>query len=200
MLEDQTAYVKITEFSKETGETVRGELEALKKEGAKKLVLDLRGAAFGQASDAVAVAELFQKGGLVTRLKGKDFPEQTSSADPSRSVWDLPVVALVNISTAGPGEILAAALLDSGRSVVGERTFGRVGVQKNVPLPDGAVLVLTVAKYSSPKGAVIHGKGIEPSVSVSANDEQSTDEAQKPHDRILEKGLEVLAGSANKAA
>jgi carboxyl-terminal processing protease len=200
MLADGTGYLKLAEFSKDAVEALRGDIEALKKEGAKRLVLDLRGAAFGSPENAVAVAELFQKGGVVTRLQGKDFPEQVSKADPARSLWDLPLVALVDTSTAGPGEVLAAALLDSGRPVVGERTFGRAGVQKNFPLPEGAVLVVTVAKYSSPKGEVIHGRGVEPSVAVSPDPDASPDEPQKRSDRILEKALEILGNPPNKPA
>jgi carboxyl-terminal processing protease len=200
VLEDGTGYLKVREFSKDTAESMRAELEHFKKDGVRKLVLDLRGAAFGPVADAVSVAELFQKGGVVTRLKGRDFAEQVSNADPARSCWEHPLVVLVNTGTAGPGEILAAALLDSGRAVVGERTFGRAGVQKNLPLPEGAVLVLTVAKYSSPKGNPIHGKGLEPTVLVPASTEGEPTSEEPPQDRILQKGLEVLGASASKAA
>ena len=67
---------------------------------------------------------------------------------------------LVDNGTAGPGEIVAAALLDAGRAkLVGEHTFGRAAVSKTVPLPEGG-LVLTVAKYMSPEGTSIHGEGL----------------------------------------
>jgi len=84
--------------------------------------------------------------------------------------------------------------------VVGEHTFGRAGIQKAVPLPEGG-LVLTVAKYSSPKGTPIHGRGIEPSVPV-ASAAEDEEEGEGPHrDLILEKALQVLReGEAPKAA
>jgi carboxyl-terminal processing protease len=198
ILEDGSGYLKVAEFSRETAEQVRGELETLKRDGAKRLALDLRGAAFGAPADAVSVAELFLKGGIVARLSGRDFPEQTSMADSSRSSWNLPLVVLVDTGTAGPGEILAAALLDSGRSLVGEHTFGRAALQKTLPMPEGGLLLLTVAKYASPKGAPIHGKGLEPSVVVEA--EASGDESAPHKDPILEKALEVLKTPAGKAA
>jgi len=92
-------------------------------------------------------------------------------------------------------------MLDSGRaSVVGEHTFGRAAIQKAVALPDGG-LVLTVAKYSSPKGTAIHGKGVEPSVPVAAPDDAEEGEGGAKRDLILEKALEVLRdGEAKKAA
>jgi carboxyl-terminal processing protease len=194
VLDGGTAYLKITEFTPASGEAVRAELERFKRADAKSLVLDLRGASFGAVPDAVPVAELLVKGGVVTRLKGKDFPEQVSQADASKAAWDLPVAALVNLGTSGPGEVVAAALLDSGKALVGEHTFGRAALQKNLPLPDGAVLVLTVAKYSSPKGAPIHGRGLEPSVPVASEQEAAGEEA-KGHDAVLEKALEVLKGA-----
>ena len=73
---------------------------------------------------------------------------------------------------------------------MGEHTFGRAAVQKTVPLPEGG-LVLTVAKYMSPKGTSIHGQGLAPTVPVSQEDDDSAEVAGRP-DRILEKALEVL--------
>jgi len=105
----------------------------------------------------------------------------------------------VDTGSAGAAEIVAAALLDAGRAqVVGERTFGRVGIQKAVPLPEGG-LVLTVARYSSPKGTAIHGRGVEPSVPVASRaEDQAEDEA--PTDPVLDKALEVLRGAPLKKA
>jgi carboxyl-terminal processing protease len=120
------------------------------------------------------------------------------NADPGRSISDLPLAVLVDRGTAGAAEIAAGALLDSGRAtVVGERTFGRAAVQKPIPLATGG-LVLTVARYVSPKGNVIHGKGIAPPVAVDVPDELPAD---SPDDPILDKALEVLkSGAATKKA
>ncbi len=200
LLEDGTGYLKVGEFPTRAAEDVRAEVESLKKSGARSLVLDLRAAAYGAPEEGVRVAEVFLKGGVVAKLAGLKVPEQVLSADPARAAWEGPLAVLVDTGTAGPAEIVAAAMLDSGRAaVVGEHTFGRAGVQKAVPLPEGG-LVLTVAKYSSPKGTPIHGRGIEPSVPVaSAEDEE---EGEGPHrDLILEKALQVLReGEAPKAA
>lgn len=200
LLEGGPGYVKVGEFSTRIAEELAAEVETLKKGGAKSLVLDLRGAAYGTPESGVKAAELFLKGGVVTRLVGRRVDEKVLSADPARSVWDLPLAVLVDGGTAGPGEIVAAALLDAGRSsIIGERTFGRAPVQKIVPLPEGALL-LTVAKYVSPKGNAIHGKGVEPTVPVASVDEDDEDTAQPAKDAVLDKAIEVLTTDAKKAA
>jgi len=122
-------------------------------------------------------------------------------ADPRRSAWGGPLAVLVNNGTAGPGEIVAAALLDASRAkLVGEHTFGRASVSKVVPLPEGG-LVLTVGKYMSPKGTSIHGNGLEPSVPVATEREEDEDlpEGAPRPDRILEKALEVVKAEAPAA-
>ena len=204
VVEPGTGYVKVPEFSPRAAEEVRGEIETLRRAGARRLVLDMRGAAFGAPADGAKVAELFLKGGVVAKLSGAKHAEELLSADPARSAWDLPVAALVDTGTAGAGELVAAALLDAGRGdVVGQRTFGRAPFQKAVALPEGG-LVVTVARYSSPKGTVIHGKGVEPNVPVELPDtdeDQEADAAAAQRDLVLEKALEVLKqGPAQKKA
>ena len=201
MLEDGTGYLKVAEFPVRVGEDVRAQVEALRQSGAKGLVLDLRAAAWGAPEEGARVAEVFLKGGVVAKLAGTKVPEQVLSADPARTAWDGPLAVLVNAGSAGPAEIVAAAMLEAGRApVVGEHTFGRAGVQKAVPLHDGG-LVLTVAKYSTPKGEAIHGRGVAPSVPVAAADEDAEAEEGEARDLILEKALEVLRdGGTGKAA
>jgi carboxyl-terminal processing protease len=200
MLENGTGYLKVGEFPTRVADEVRAEVESLKKSGAKSLVLDLRKAAYGAPEEGVRIAEIFLKGGVVTKLAGTKVPEVVMSGDAARWAWDGPLAVLVDTGSAGPAEIVAAAMLDSGRaSVVGEHTFGRAAIQKTVALPDGG-LVLTVAKYSSPKGTAIHGRGVEPSVPVASADEEEEGEGAN-RDLILEKALEVLRdGEAKKAA
>ena len=206
MLDGGSGYVQVSEVSPRTADEIRGEIETLKKSGAQNLVLDLRSAA-GAPENGVKVAELFLKGGVVTKLSGAKVPEQVLSADPAKQAWDRPLAVLVSHGSTGAAEIVAAAVLDAARGpVVGERTFGRAPVQKTIPLEEGG-LVITVARYSSPKGTAIHGKGIEPSVIVESPDEDDDDKesgtAVAPAtsaDPILEKALEVLRTPAVKKA
>lgn len=204
LLEAGTGYVQVADVSPATAEDVRTLVEGLARQGATRLVLDLRLAAHGAPADGAKVAELFLQGGPVAKRVGRRTAEVLLQADAARSAWSGPLVVLVGNGTAGPGEIVAAALLDAERAkLVGERTFGRAAESKTVPLPEGA-LVLTVAKYMSPKGTSIHGQGLAPSVPVAAERDEDEDlpEGAAPPDRILEKGLEVLKaeGTAQKAA
>jgi carboxyl-terminal processing protease len=194
MLEGGTGYVQVSDFGPNVADDVRARVEELEREGASRLVLDLRSAAWGAPADGAKVAELFLQGGPVAKRVGRRTGEEMLQADPSHNVWSGPLVALVGNGTAGPGEIVAGALADAGRAkLVGERTFGRAAESKAVPLPEGG-LVLTVAKYMSPKGTAIHGEGLTPSVPVAAQRDEDEDlpEGTTPPDRILEKGMEVV--------
>ena len=201
MLADATGYIKVAEFTPRAAEEVKSEIDALRRAGAHALVLDLRGSGTGAPADGVKIAELFLKGGPVGKLTGTREEEQVFTADPARSAWDRPLAVLVDTGTGGAAEVVTSALLDAGRGpIVGEHTFGRAGVQKIVPLTDGGLL-LTVARYVSPKGTAIHGKGIEPTVEVDVPDREE-DEAAPAGDPILDKALEVLKNppAAKKAA
>ncbi len=198
MLDEATGYVRVSEFTATTAEDVRAHVETLRRSGAKQLLLDLRDAAWGAPANAVGVAELFLQGGPVAKLVGRRADAKLLQADAARSAWNGPLAVLVTNGTAGPGEIVAAALLDAGRAkLVGEHTFGRAAVSKTVPLPEGG-LVLTVAKYMSPKGTSIHGQGLSPSVPVAEDDDDLPEGTPRP-DRILEKALEVVKAEGKPA-
>jgi carboxyl-terminal processing protease len=194
MLEEGIGYLKIQEFGAQALEEVEGALESLTRSGAKKLVLDLRGSTSGSVEEAAKVGSAFLKDGIVTKLVSRHSTERTFAVDAAAAKWGGALVVLVDSSTGGPGEVLAAALLDTGRSLVGERTIGRVGVQKTIPVADGA-FVLTVAKFVSPKGHEIHGKGLEPQVLVQVKEDADEDEDAPAHnapDAILLKAIEVV--------
>jgi carboxyl-terminal processing protease len=205
MLDGGAGYLRVSDFTAETAEALRTRIEALKHEGATRMVLDLRDAAWGDPAMGKDVAELFLHGGPVAKEVGRTVSERVLQADPARTAWTGPLAVLVDTGTAGPAEVAAAALLDAKRaSVVGERTFGRAAVSRAVPLPEGG-LVLTVAKYMSPSGKSIHGEGVEPSVPVAPaepeDDEEATQTPKAPRpDRILDKALEVLSAEPAAAA
>jgi carboxyl-terminal processing protease len=202
VLDGATGYLKITEISPKAADEARAAVESLKRGGVKSLVIDLRGAAQGVSADGVKVAELFMNGGVVAKLSGARSAEQVLSATPKSEVWDGPLAVLIDTGTSGAGEIVAAALRDAGRGpVVGERTFGRVGIQKQLPLAEGG-MILTVARYVSPKGTAIHGQGVQPTVAVgSGHDEDGEEAPPTAKDPILDKALELLhSGEAKKAA
>jgi len=200
MLDATTGYLRVAEFGATTAQDVRAHVESLQRSGARQLLLDLRDAAWGAPGDGVAVAELFLQGGPVAKLVGRRAEEKLLQADAARTAWNGPLAVLVTNGTAGPGEVVAAALLDAGRAkLVGEHTFGRAAVSKIVALPEGA-LVLSVAKFMSPKGTSIHGQGLAPTVPVAQEDDDQPAEGAPRPDRILEKALEVVKEEGTEAA
>ena len=201
MLADGSGYLKIPELSAKTADDARTALEGLKRGGAKGIVLDLRGAAQGAPAEAVRFAELFMEGGVVAKLAGTKTGEQVVSAAAKNAAWGGPLAVLIDTGTSGAGEIVAAALLDADRGpVVGERTFGRVGIQKQLPLAEGG-MVLTVSRYLSPKGTAIHGQGVQPTVAVASGPDEAGEETGLPaKDLILDKALELLHSAETKKA
>ena len=201
MLADGSGYLKIPELSARTADDARTALESLRRGGAKGIVLDLRGSAQGEPAEAVRFAELFMEGGVVAKLAGTKMGEQVVSAAAKNAAWGGPLAVLIDTGTSGAGEIVAAALRDADRGpVVGERTFGRVGIQKQLPLAEGG-MVLTVARYLSAKGTAIHGQGVQPTVAVASGPDEAGEETGLPaKDLILDKALELLHAAETKKA
>lgn len=196
ILADDVAYLRVPELAPGTAEAIHAALDGFAGRGARALVLDLRGTAWGPIEEGIRVAQLFRREGVVARLQGRRTEETTWTADPARVAWQLPVAVLTSRGTAGAAEVLAAALRDADTPVVGAPTFGSAGIQKRFPLPEGALL-LTVARYVSPKGDPIHGEGVAPTELVA----ERGAEVEGAPDRVLDKALELLrAASQRKAA
>ena len=167
---------------------------ALKSAAGRKVLLDLRDSAGGDAEQGVRLANFFIKQGTLAVLEGQKFPRQTFTADPAKFITDAPLVVLINRGTYGPAELTAAAIKDAKRGdVVGERSFGLGSVQKTIELPDGAALLLTVAKYQTAAGKKIQDEAVAPTVLVQAAGEDEFDEAEPPKsDEPLLKAIELL--------
>lgn len=196
-LASEVGYLKIAAFGAGTAEEVRAALGQLRAGGADKLVVDLRDAATGSVDEAVETARLLLPGGIITYSQGQQVPRQQWDADGTAARWSGPVTVLINHGTAGPAEILAAALLDNGRGeVIGQRSYGIGGVQKLIPLEDGSALILTVAKYYSPAGKAIQDHAVTPSLPVEPPDGEALKPLPHalppPSDPVLLKALEVL--------
>jgi carboxyl-terminal processing protease len=154
---------------------IETKLKGMPKAGNKKILLDLRDVAAGDVPEATRLANFFLKDGTIAILEGQKVEKQTFTADASKSVnTTAPVVVLVNRGTAGPAELVAAALLDNKRAeLVGEKTFGEGAQQKTFELPDGAALILSIAKYESPSGKKIQDDGVTPGVLVASNNDEA---------------------------
>jgi carboxyl-terminal processing protease len=210
-LADGVGYIKSEVMTKGKAQEIANKIKSLQKQGAKKLVLDLRNDSEGDEEEGVAVANLFLDKGLIAYLQGQKYPKVTYEADPQKKITDLPVVVLVNRGTAGPAEIVAAAILEDGRGdVVGDKTFGDGSVQKLIEVPDGSALILSVAKYYTPKGKTIQDTGITPNVQVASSDDLAAvlpddDDSNEPpktqpkEDDQLHRALEVLKAKTPKS-
>jgi carboxyl-terminal processing protease len=161
-----------------------------------KILLDLRDASGGDEDEGLRLANLFIKDGTLAMLEGQKFPKQTFTADPAKFLTAAPVVVLVNRGTYGAAELTASAIESAKRGdVVGERTYGEGSVQKTIDLPDGAALMLTVAKYETPEGKKIQDEAVVPTVVVGqVADDDLGDETTPPakEDQPLNKALEIL--------
>src|ERR1700687_4150796 len=172
IVDDGIGYVQVDAFNKGKAQEVAAKVRALQQSGAKKLILDLRNCAEGDESEGIAVANLFLNHGTITYLQGQKYPREAFNADASKAITNLPLAVLVNKGTAGPAEIVAAAVLENARGdVVGDKTFGDGSVQKTIDLPDGGALILSVAKYYSPSGKAIQDNAITPNVLVADVDD-----------------------------
>jgi len=199
-LEAAIGYMRVVTFRAGTAAEVREHLERLQQRGVHKLMLDLRGCAIGEASEAVDTTRWLLEKGLITYLEGQRFPRQEFKADPSRAFWRGPVTVLIDTSTAGAAEIVAAALLEYHRAeVIGEASYGVGSVQKLIPLDDGSALILSVAKYYTPAGRAIQDTGVEPSIVVEAARDLDAEAEFAPLERpplesdpVVQKALEVL--------
>ena len=168
-LEPGLAYTRITNFQSQTTSDFKKALHDLEAiNPIKGLILDLRNNPGGLLNQAVSISEIFIDEGLIVSTKGRT-PEQnmTYKAHENSGEGKYPMVVLVNEGSASASEIVAGALQDHKRAIiVGTQTFGKGSVQTIIPLPDGAALRLTTARYYTPSGRSIQEKGITPDVEV----------------------------------
>ena len=209
MYEDSSiVYLKPEILDKEHVSALEAKLKASEKGGPKKVLLDLRDVSRGEFPEAVRLANFFLKSGTIGSLQGQKVQTVTFTADAAKAIDPTaPMVVLVNQGTAGPAELVAAALQGNKRAeLVGEKTFGEGSEQKTFDLPDGAAVILTVAKYEGPEGKKLQDDAVTPGVLVAGNeaDSDGADEsdggaasapAAKPAvtvDEQLTKGLDLL--------
>lgn len=165
-------YIKAMALTKGKAQEIAARIKSLQSKGAKKLVLDLRDDSEGDEDEGVAAANLFIGNGEIASLQGQKFNKVVYNADPQKKVTDLPLVVLVNRGTAGAAEIVAAAVQDDNRGqIVGDKTFGDGSVQKVLPMSDGSALILSIAKYYTPKDKIIQDTGVTPTVQVASSDD-----------------------------
>jgi carboxyl-terminal processing protease len=160
---------------------IRARVQDLMKQGAQKIVIDVRDTAGGSLSEAVAVANLFIKDGVLAQTIGREGKAlKTFTADPKATIFSGPVVALIDTGTAGAAEVIAAALSERNRGqIVGEKSFGAGTEQQLFTLRGGDGLLLTTVKWASSNGKTFLGEdrahsGVAPNVEVKGPDVSDT--------------------------
>ena len=225
MLPHRVGYVYLVDFSGHSTQEIKKALADLQKQGMQSLVLDLRFNPGGLLNGAVDIAKLFLPAGeMIVYTKGRKaeyYQEFKTAGTPLYP--DIPMAVLINQGSASASEIVAGALQDNQRAfVVGQRSFGKASVQQVMPLAGGAGLRLTIAKYYTPSGKLIHRNyrdktkaeegGIFPDVEVLVEPEKEAKifmqysdiiytpgkKAKLPEfkaaDPVLDKTVEILTG------
>jgi carboxyl-terminal processing protease len=202
MLPEQVGLIQVPSLEGHNLKDITAKVEELQKQGAKKLVLDLRHCATGSPEDGTKLANLFLDKGLIAYIQGQKVQRQDINAQASADITHLPVVVMVDRGTADGAEVAAAALLDDKRAeVVGERTYGDAAVRKTINMDDGSAVILSVAKYYSPSGKAIQDTGVTPSVPMAENEAVVVDDDGNPQtiepqpknneDLMLKKALQL---------
>ena len=199
MLSDQIGYLRISQFSTGTQSEFEKALSDLKAQGMKGVIFDLRDNGGGMVDSVVAILDDILPKGTVVYTKDKNNKRTNYRSDDEKQL-DLPMTVLVNENTASAAEIFTGAVMDFQKgTVIGTKTFGKGIVQTTLPLSDGSAVKLTTARYYTPKGVCIQGKGIEPDVKLEL---QYSGDSSKDYDwtkdNQVEKAVEILKENKSK--
>ncbi|MCD4752753.1 MAG: S41 family peptidase [Anaerolineaceae bacterium] len=192
MLDDDIAYIHLFSYGQETSEEFSDAIDQLKKENPKGLILDLRGNGGGYLYTAVNItSEFLESNQVILYEEAGNGDREIWSATPGGSAPDIPLVVLVDYTSASASEITAGAIQDYERGIlVGTTTYGKGSVQNIIPLSEnqGAVRI-TIAKWLTPDERLIHEVGLEPDIVVEFDVEAYETDGS---DNQLEKAKEVL--------
>jgi carboxyl-terminal processing protease len=182
---EKLGYVQLTTFNQVgAGDQVRVDVKQMLGQGARGIILDLRGNGGGLITEAVSTASIFIPDGTIVSTAGRNSPRQVFTATGNAISTKIPVVVLVDRGTASASEIVTAALQDRHRAlVVGTHTFGKGVFQEVEQLSNGGALDITAGYYYTPSGrnlgggGVKEGPGVTPNVYATDNPKTSRDEA-----------------------
>lgn len=178
------AYIRLSQFgdgtNREWTTLVNSlSLEIAKNQNVKGLILDLRNNPGGYLTDAVFIASEFLGVGKTVVLEEGNDSKKTSSVTRKGLLTKIPLIILINKGSASASEIVAGALQDNKRAVlIGETSFGKGTIQMADDLGNGAGLHITIAKWLTPKGVWVNGKGLKPDIEVKPNDKDKTQDLQ----------------------
>ena len=204
MLPDGIGLVIVPTLEANRRADVAAAIQTLEKQGAKKLILDLRNCATGAPEEGIALANLFVESGRLAYSAGQKVTRQNYEAVAANAVTKLPLTVATNRGTAGAAEIAASALYDLRRAeIVGERTYGDAAIRRPVVMDDGAAVILSVAKFHNANGKALQDQGVMPSVPVAdlepaelldddpAAAPKKEEKPKSTEDLILKKAVEI---------
>ena len=199
MKDTNTGYLKVTVFSEDTPNDIRKALKEFKEKNVKKLVVDLRWNPGGLLDGAIGISDMFlEQGKEIVSTRGREGTGSIKEFKAeSAPLYNGEMIVIVNRGSASASEIFSGAMRDNKRAkLLGEKTFGKGSVQKFFNLNENVGVSLTIARYYTPSGVSIHGKGIEPDYEVES-DKISSDEQKEINKMSKKKLLEKFTETHN---
>lgn len=192
MLADGIGYIQISEFQSNTAKQFKKELAKLEKDDMKGLIVDVRSNPGGLVTAVVDILDQILPEGTVVYTEDKYGKKETYTSD--ASCISYPMAVLVNENSASASEIFAGAIKDyKYGTIIGTKTFGKGIVQTVFPLESGDAIKITTAKYYTPNGNYIHGKGIEPDITLAYDYSGPKDKSYNmKYDNQLQKAISVV--------
>jgi carboxyl-terminal processing protease len=186
-------YVRVAAIGSDTAGLVKSHVEDLQKNGAAKLIVDVRRTSTGDADQGLALARLFVSRGTLAIRERSANVQETIAARAGDGAVALPALVLMDTGTSGAAELFASAMSGNQRAeLVGEQTIGRAAIQRLIKLPDSSGLWLSTARYLTPAGAPLHEKGLAPAVPI-AEPAVEFGQTPPPGDPTLDKAIERLS-------
>lgn len=191
LLENNIAYIQISDFDGGAAEEFKENYENLKSQGANSLIIDIRNNGGGVVDEAIDILEMIcDKGSTLLIETDKDGKEIVTKCE-KNPIIDMPIVVLVNNNSASASEILAGALKDNNKAtIIGEKTYGKGVIQSLMKLQDGSGLKTTIAEYCTPSRNKINKIGIEPDIIVELP--ENIEEVTEENDTQLQRAIDKL--------
>lgn len=192
LLPSRIGYLRLTQFVRGSDDLVAQGVNTLIEQGAKGLILDLRGNSGGLLDTAVNIASHFLVRGVVVTLESGRGGSTTYAVRPRTPKFTEPIVVLVDRGSASASEVVAGALQDAGIKLIGTRTYGKATVQAIYSFRDGSGMRVTVSRYLTPTGRDVEGRGLTPDIEVATGGAP----IGSPEDAPLNRAVTLLQQSA----
>ena len=193
---DDVGYVRLFSFNERATTQLESEIRDLREQGARALILDLRGNPGGLLDQAVGVSDLFLDAGVVVTQRNRKGDAIVYRSENGQLAEDIPLVVLIDDMSASASEVVAGALHDRERAtLIGQTSFGKGSVQHVYDLPDGSQLHVTVALWFTPNETPIQGEGLHPDIVIDAPEAPNTED-----DPYIQAALRYLRGEGEGEA